>query len=39
MKLATRLVPVTVTELKHRVDVNSLDQLAAKYNLTEDLIK
>ena len=30
MKIATRLVPVTVTELKHRVDVNSLDHSAAK---------
>ncbi len=30
MKIASRLVPVTVTELKHRVDVNTLDQLAAK---------
>ena len=30
MKIAARLVPVTITELKHRVDVNTLDQLAAK---------
>jgi bifunctional enzyme CysN/CysC len=30
MKLAARTVPVTVTELKHRLDVNSLEQLAAK---------
>ncbi len=30
MKLGARLVPVTVTELKHRVDVNSLEHLAAK---------
>ncbi|WP_131114001.1 sulfate adenylyltransferase subunit CysN [Lichenihabitans psoromatis] len=30
MKIAARSVPVTVTDLKHRVDVNSLDRLAAK---------
>jgi bifunctional enzyme CysN/CysC len=30
MKIAARLVPVTVTELKHRIDVNNFDQLAAK---------
>ena len=30
MKLGARLVPVTVTDLKHRIDVNSLDELAAK---------
>ena len=30
MKIAARVVPVTVTELKHRIDVNSLDHLAAK---------
>ena len=30
MKAASRTLPVTVTDLKHRVDVNSLDKLAAK---------
>jgi bifunctional enzyme CysN/CysC len=30
MKIAARTVPVTITELKHRVDVNSLGELAAK---------
>ena len=30
MKIATRVIPVTVTDLKHRVDVNSLDHIAAK---------
>ena len=30
MKIATRLIPVTVTDLKHRIDVNSLDHIAAK---------
>ena len=30
MKIATRLVPITVTDLKHRVDVNTLDHSAAK---------
>jgi bifunctional enzyme CysN/CysC len=30
MKIAARVVPVTVTDLKHRIDVNSLDQMAAK---------
>ena len=30
MKLAARVVPVTVTELKHRIDVNSLEHIAAK---------
>ena len=30
MKLASKLVPVTVTDLKHRVDINSLDHIAAK---------
>ncbi|MCW6510500.1 sulfate adenylyltransferase subunit CysN [Lichenifustis flavocetrariae] len=31
MKLATRTVPVTVTSLKHRIDVNTLEQhIAAK---------
>ena len=31
MKLATRVVPVTVTALRHRIDVNTLEQhLAAK---------
>ena len=30
MKIAARVVPVTVTDLKHRVDINNLEQLAAK---------
>ena len=30
MKIATKLVPVTVTDLKHRVDINSLEHNAAK---------
>ncbi len=30
MKLGTRLTPVTVTDLKHRVDINTLDHIAAK---------
>ena len=30
MKIATRLVPVTITDLKHRIDVNTLDRRAAK---------
>jgi bifunctional enzyme CysN/CysC len=30
MKIGTRTVPVTVTELKHRVDVNTLSSHAAK---------
>jgi bifunctional enzyme CysN/CysC len=30
MKTGTRTVPVSVTELKHRLDVNRLDKLAAK---------
>ncbi len=30
LKIASRLVPATVTELKHRIDVNTLDHLAAK---------
>ncbi len=30
MKIATKLVPVTVTELKHRIDINSLEHHAAK---------
>jgi bifunctional enzyme CysN/CysC len=30
MKIGTRSVPVTVTELKHRVDINTLMGLAAK---------
>ena len=30
MKIGTRTVPVTVTELKHRLDVDTLAQLAAK---------
>jgi bifunctional enzyme CysN/CysC len=30
MKAGTRIVPVTVTELKHRLDVNTLGELAAK---------
>ncbi|MCI0599861.1 MAG: sulfate adenylyltransferase subunit CysN, partial [Beijerinckiaceae bacterium] len=30
MKAGTRTVPVSVTELKHRLDVNSLGELAAK---------
>jgi bifunctional enzyme CysN/CysC len=30
MKIGSRLVPVVVTELKYRLDVNSLDELAAK---------
>ena len=30
VKVGTRLVPVSVTELKHKVDVNTLEQLAAK---------
>ncbi len=30
MKIATRLVPVTVTDLKHRIDINSLEHNAAK---------
>ncbi len=30
MKIATKLVPVTVTELKHRIDINSLEHNAAK---------
>ena len=30
LKLAEKLVPVTVTELKHRIDVNSLEHIAAK---------
>ena len=30
MKIAAKLVPVTVTELKHRIDINSLEHNAAK---------
>ncbi|MGC9954269.1 MAG: sulfate adenylyltransferase subunit CysN [Rhizomicrobium sp.] len=30
LKLATSTVPVQITELKHKVDVNNLDKLAAK---------
>ncbi len=30
MKIATKLVPVTVTDLKHRIDINSLEHHAAK---------
>ena len=30
MKIAAKLVPVTVTDLKHRVDINSLEHNAAK---------
>ena len=30
MKIATRLIPVTVTDLKHRIDINTLDHIAAK---------
>ena len=30
MKTGTRTVPVSVTELKHRLDVNTLGELAAK---------
>jgi len=30
MKVGARTIPAVVTELKHRLDVNSLDQLAAK---------
>ncbi len=30
LKLATRTVPATVTALKHKIDVNTLDELAAK---------
>ena len=30
MKIGTRTVPATVTELKHRIDVNTLSKLAAK---------
>jgi bifunctional enzyme CysN/CysC len=30
MKIAARTVPVTITELKHRVDVNTLGEMAAK---------
>lgn len=30
MKIGTRSVPVTVTELKHRLDINTLVKLAAK---------
>ncbi|RXF70834.1 sulfate adenylyltransferase subunit CysN [Hansschlegelia zhihuaiae] len=30
LKLATRTVPATVTGLKHKIDVNTLDELAAK---------
>ena len=30
MKVASRTLPATVTELKHRIDVNTLDQRAAK---------
>ncbi|GLK80250.1 sulfate adenylyltransferase subunit CysN [Methylopila turkensis] len=30
IKLATRTVPATVTSLKHKIDVNSLDHLAAR---------
>lgn len=30
MKIAARTVPVTVTELKHRLDVNTLAELAAR---------
>ena len=30
MKIGTKTVPVTVTEIKHRVDVNTLGQQAAK---------
>ncbi len=30
MKIASRLVPATITDLKHRIDVNSLDHVAAK---------
>ncbi len=27
MKIASKLVPVTVTDLKHRIDINSLDTM------------
>ena len=30
MKAASKTLPVTITDLKHRVDVNSFDKLAAK---------
>jgi bifunctional enzyme CysN/CysC len=30
MKIGARTTPATVTELKHRIDVNTLDKLAAK---------
>ena len=30
MKIASKLVPVTITDLKHRIDINSLDHIAAK---------
>ena len=30
MKISSKLVPVTITDLKHRVDINSLDHIAAK---------
>ena len=30
MKLGTRTVPASVTELRHRIDVNNFDKLAAK---------
>jgi bifunctional enzyme CysN/CysC len=30
VKIGTRLVPASVTELKHKVDVNTLDHMAAK---------
>ncbi len=30
MKIAARQIPVTITELKHRVDINTLDHSAAK---------
>lgn len=30
MKLGTRTVPASVTEIKHRLDINSFDKLAAK---------
>ena len=30
MKIASKLVPVTVTDLKHRIDINSLEHNAAK---------
>jgi bifunctional enzyme CysN/CysC len=30
VKLGARVIPVSITELKHKVDVNTLEQLAAK---------